>query len=95
MRKHRPGRHVKEGFSLLQVTKTATCIRLRATLRAKDVILRRYKPQPSPSRTGRFASKLSWAPPAGRVDRQLSRQQLADLIRYLAEQGRNWDDDAG
>ena len=88
-----PGRHVKEGFSLLQVTTKNGNVHqgYEQRSRAKDVILRPLTQATTitiPHGEIREQTELGSAMPAG-LTANLSRQQLADLIRYLAEQGRN------
>ncbi|MEE2947332.1 MAG: PVC-type heme-binding CxxCH protein [Verrucomicrobiota bacterium] len=88
-----PGRHVKEGYSLLQVTTKNGDIHqgYEQRSRAKDVILRPLTQEARIIiRHGeiREQTELGSAMPAG-LTANLSKQQLADLIRYLAELGRN------
>ena len=88
-----PGRHVKEGFSLLQVTTKNGNVHqgYEQRSRAKDVILRPLTQAATitiPHGEIREQTELGSAMPAG-LTANLSRQQLADLIRYLTEQGRN------
>ena len=88
-----PGRHVKEGYSLLQVTTKNGEIHqgYEQRSRAKDVILRPLTQAATiiiPQGEIREQTELGSAMPVG-LTANLSKQQLADLICYLAEQGRN------
>ena len=88
-----PGLHVKEGFSLLQVTTKNGGVHqgYEQRSRAKDVILRPLTQTTTitiPHVEISEQTELGSAMPAG-LTANLSKQQLADLIRYLSEQGRN------
>ena len=88
-----PGRHEKEGYSLLQVTTKNGQIHqgYEQRSRAKDVILRPLTQAATiiiPQGEIREQTELGSAMPVG-LTANLSKQQLADLICYLAEQGRN------
>ena len=88
-----PGRHVKEGFSLVQVTTRSGTIHqgYEQRWRSKDILLRPLS-QPGtiqiPQDQIRSQAQLGSAMPAG-LTAGLKRGQLRDLIRFLAEQGRN------
>ena len=88
-----PGRHVKEGYSLSQVTTKNGDIHqgYEQRSRAKDVIIRPLTQSATitiPHGEIRKQTELGSAMPTG-LTANLSKQELADLIRYLAEQGRN------
>jgi len=87
-----PARHVKEGFSLMQVTTKNGSVHqgYEQRSRVKDVILRPLTQVASitiPHGEVREQTGLGSAMPAG-LTANLSQQQLADLIRFLSEQGR-------
>jgi putative heme-binding domain-containing protein len=88
-----PGRHVKEGFSLVQVTTRSGTIHqgYEQRWRSKDILLRPLS-QPGtiqiPQDQIRSQAQIGSAMPAG-LTAGLKRGQLRDLIRFLAEQGRN------
>jgi putative heme-binding domain-containing protein len=88
-----PGRHVKEGFSLMQVTTRSGTIHqgYEQRSRSKDIFLRPLS-QPGtiqiPNDQIRSQAQIGSAMPAG-LTAGLKRGQLRDLIRFLAEQGRN------
>jgi len=88
-----PGRHVKEGYSLSQLTTKNGDIYqgYEQRSRAKDVIIRPLTQSATitiPHGEIRKQTELGSAMPTG-LTANLSKQELADLIRYLAEQGRN------
>ena len=87
-----PARHVKEGFSLMQVTTKNGSVHqgYEQPSRVKNVILRPLTQVASitiPHGEVREQTGLGSAMPAG-LTANLSQQQLADLIRFLSEQGR-------
>jgi putative heme-binding domain-containing protein len=88
-----PGRHVKEGFSLMQVTTRSGTIHqgYEQRSRSKDIFLRPLS-QPGtiqiPHDQIRSQAQIGSAMPAG-LTAGLKRGQLRDLILFLAEQGRN------
>ena len=88
-----PGRHVKEGFSLVQVTTITGDVHAgyEQRSRSNDIFLRPLS-QPGTIRIPhdqiRSQAKIGSAMPAG-LTAGLKRGQLRDLIRFLAEQGSN------
>jgi putative heme-binding domain-containing protein len=88
-----PGRHVKEGFSLLQITTRSGTIHqgYEQRSRSKDIFLRPLS-QPGtiqiPNDQIRSQAQIGSAMPAG-LTAGLKRGQLRDLILFLAKQGRN------
>lgn len=88
-----PGRHVKEGFSLMQVTTRSGTIHqgYEQRSRSKDILLRPLS-QPGtiqiPHDQVRSQAQIGSAMPAG-LTAGLKRGQLRDLIRFLVQQGRN------
>ncbi|MEE2947654.1 MAG: PVC-type heme-binding CxxCH protein [Verrucomicrobiota bacterium] len=88
-----PGRHVKEGFSLMQVTTRSGTIHqgYEQQSRSKDILIRPLS-QPGiiriPQDQVREQTQVGSAMPTG-LTAGLKRVQLRDLIRFLAQQGRN------
>ena len=88
-----PGRHVKEGFSLMQVTTRSGTIHqgYERRSRSKDIFLQPLS-QPGtiriPQDQVREQTQVGSAMPTG-LTAGLKRVQLRDLIRFLAQQGRN------
>jgi len=88
-----PGRHVKEGFSLMQVTTRSGTIHqgYEQRSRSKDIFLQPLN-QPGtiriPQDQVREQTQVGSAMPAG-LTAGLKRVQLRDLIRFLVQQGRN------
>jgi len=88
-----PGRHVKEGYSLVQVTTITGDVHAGYEQRSRsDDIFLRPLSQPGTIRIPRdqirSQAKIGSAMPAG-LTAGLKRGQLRDLILFLAEQGRN------
>ena len=88
-----PGRHVKEGFSLMQVTTRSGTIHqgYERRSRSKDIFLQPLS-QPGtiqiPHDQVRSQAQIGSAMPTG-LTAGLKRVQLRDLIRFLVQQGRN------
>ena len=88
-----PGRHVKEGYSLVQVTTITGDVHAGYEQRSRsDDIFLRPLSQPGTIRIPRdqirSQAQIGSAMPAG-LTAGLKRGQLRDLIRFLAEQGSN------
>ncbi len=88
-----PGRHVKEGFSLMQVTTKSGEIYqgYEQRSRSKDIFLRplsRMETIRIPNGQVREQTQVGSAMPPGFIA-GLKREELRDLIRFLAEQGHN------